>query len=500
MIKNAIIAVLLVTVAILAILLGMKSEPAVAAEQAGGTPPPEPPVPAAPPEQVEPPPAVIPEPAVPSPLEKLESELDAMLASPEFSSAAVGFCLVDDQGEVVAGRNASQAYIPASTLKTLTTATALEVLGPDFRFETRLLGGAPISEAGELVGDLIIAGSGDPTVGPEDLAAWVEGLREAGLGKIAGRVVGDATFFDQEIAGEFSNWGDVGNGYGSPVAGLNFNRNRFKATLRPGAEIGTAAVLVDISPAVPGVEWVNRVTTGGSDDVMIYGGPRATQLVFRGTVKAGRDDYEVMGAVPDPAMFAAQELDRRLRQAGVEIGAAPAARPGVAGGELVEPPTVLYTHRSAPLSEIVRYINEVSDNHDADCLFQLLGKQGQSDGADSLIRNHWGDRGLELVDCRLVDGSGLGRANFINAVDLARLQYLARRGPQGEVYFRSLNEYYDGALRVKIGAMSRVRTYTGFVSGESGREFTFSLMFNHYNRESDVNQWAGRILPALRQL
>ncbi|MFT4550630.1 MAG: D-alanyl-D-alanine carboxypeptidase/D-alanyl-D-alanine-endopeptidase (penicillin-binding protein 4) [Verrucomicrobiales bacterium] len=446
-----------------------------------------------------PPAAEDPAETIPTPLQYAEARVDEMLDSGVFASTAIGFCLMDDQGEVLIARNASQAYIPASTLKTLTTVSALEILGPDFRFETPLLADGPISETGELVGDLMMAGSGDPTLDTANLANWVVALREAGLKEISGGIVGDATYFPEEIAGEFWNWGDVGNGYGSPVAGLNLNRNRFKAVLRPADEAGAAAVLIDVSPAVPDVQWVTRVRSGSVNDVMIYGGPRATQLVLRGSVKRG-EDYEVMGAVPDPALFAASEFDRQLRAAGVGIGKPPSTVPFVQEAEPPRPGTTLLTHRSAPLSEIVRYINEVSDNHGAECLFRRLGEHHRSYNADSLIFNHWSGRGLDLGSCRLVDGSGLGRANFITALDLTRLQHLARRGPQGDTYYESLNAYYEGAFHFKIGAMSRIRCYTGYVMGESGREFTFSLMFNHYDHETDVSQWVKRILPSLRLL
>src|SRR5690606_15037553 len=99
--------------------------------------------------------------------------------------------------------------------KTLTTATALEVLGPDFRFKTRL-GVSAANEAEGLKGDLVIVGGGDPMLSITDLETWAKGLAEAGVKSIPGRVIGDGRFFPGSPFADFWNWGDIGNGYGSP--------------------------------------------------------------------------------------------------------------------------------------------------------------------------------------------------------------------------------------------------------------------------------------------
>ena len=134
----------------------------------------------------------------------------------------------------------------------VTTATALEVLGPDFRAETRLLAKVPPRE-GVLEGDLILRGGGDPLLSLSDLAAWAAELQRQGLRRIHGRVLGDGSLFTGSLFDDHWSWGDIGNGYGSPVAGLNLEHNRYTAVFAPGRAEGQPAQLVEIVPEVPGI-------------------------------------------------------------------------------------------------------------------------------------------------------------------------------------------------------------------------------------------------------
>jgi len=417
-----------------------------------------------------------------------------MLPAPEVGGAAIRDCLLASAGELVVGGNESIAQIPASTFKTLTSATALELIGPDYQFETKLVSSAEIVD-GELDGDLVIVGSGDPMLGLADFEEWVEKLKLAGLTRITGGVVGDASFFPEETVGDYWNWGDVGNGYGSPVAGLNFEHNRFTAGFEPGIE-GEAAKFIGTDLEVPGVIWDSAVITGSAgsgDGVMIYGGPGATTMKLRGSVPAGDEIATVSGAVPDPARFAAHQLYVLLRDADIAIG-----KPASVGVAPVDS-RVIHIHKSSTMIEIVRSLHAVSDNHETECLFQLLGVQAK-DRPERVIRDHWKARGLDLSDCRIEDGSGLSRADTITPEDLAWLQYLVRRGSRGNEFYESLNAYYDGSVRWKGGAMSAVRSYCGYVTSESGGEYCFALMFNHYPDGGTIAPWRDRLMRSILSL
>ncbi|MGB6222224.1 D-alanyl-D-alanine carboxypeptidase/D-alanyl-D-alanine endopeptidase [Haloferula sp.] len=404
----------------------------------------------------------------------------------ELPGVSIGFCLMDKDGKVLSEMNGDMPMIPASTFKTLTTVAALDLLGPEFRFATRLVSEEPLD--GRIAGDLGILGGGNPMLSMEDLEGIADRLKEEGLWRIDGGVVGDGSLFPASMAGDFWGWGDVGNGYGSPVSGLNLEHNRFVAVFRPNGTVGEPAEFVGARPEVPGVTWLNQVMTGAAgsgDGVMIYGGPRATRILLTGTVPQGAA-FGVGGAVPDPAEFAAFHLHRLLVERGITIAGSP--RAGTAKGS-----HLWLNHLSPTVAEILPGLHGRSDNHETECLFQMLGvKEGGA--AAEVLSEYWNERGIERL--RVVDGSGLSRADFVSAQGLARVQWLALQQAGGEIYRNSLSAAHGGAVLWKGGAMSSVRSWTGYVESGSGEVLGFGLIFNHYLDGSELDAWRDRLLEA----
>ena len=147
---------------------------------------------------------------------------------------------------------------------------------------------------------------------------------------------------------------------------------------------------------------------------------------------------------------------------------------------------------------MIEHLHRVSDNLEAQCLFLTMGRVRQADAA-TLLKSHWESRGVEFSGLRLIDGSGLARATMIRPVDLAKVNHLARRGAQGEVFRDSLKSYLGGAVRSKLGAMSGVRTEVGFLTLADGREFTFALMANGLDPALDFWPLRDRLLGELKE-
>lgn len=426
-------------------------------------------------------------PEAPSP-HPITTLLNEARANTTLAGAAIGFCLINAKGETVLADDADTAFIPASSLKTLTTATALEVLGPDFCFSTELKSASPIKD-GVIQGDLVISGGGDPMLSVDDLKAWAADLKQRGLVRVTGGIRVDASLFPGSLYGDFWNWGDIGNGYGSGVAGLNLNHNRYIIAFRAGAALGSPASILGIDVEIPGVAWNNEVTTGAPDSgdgVVIHGGEITSAIHLRGTVPLGAAKLQVTGAVPDPAGFAAHQFRRALQAAGIQVGAGSASTAPAAHS--------LLQHTSPPLIDIITSIHASSDNHETECVFRMLGVKAAKPSAE-VIREHWKTRGLEFIGLRMEDGCGLARADFTRPLDLARLQFVAGQGPHGAAYKGSLLSK-DG-LRWKIGAMSGVRTFTGYATGKSGEEFCFAFMVNHFTDGKAVSELSKRVLDAM---
>jgi D-alanyl-D-alanine carboxypeptidase/D-alanyl-D-alanine-endopeptidase (penicillin-binding protein 4) len=446
----------------------------------------------APPVEIPKPPVVAPAPVPPpSRFAEIEAMLDAAGENAALAGAAIGLCLLDEKGEIVVNHRAETAFIPASSLKTVTTATALEVLGPEFRFTTELRATAKM-EDGVIAGDLVIVGGGDPMLKPDDLAAMVTQLKAQGLLRITGTVRGDGGLFPGSIYNDFWNWGDIGNGFGSGVSGLNLNHNRFSGWFRAGDTVGAAATFLGTRPDVPDVLWKNEVVTGAADSgdgVMIHGGEKTPVVHLRGTVPLGAQEFHVKGAVPDPVRFTEHHLRRSLLDAGIEVGTSNAGS--------LETAHLLVKHESPPLMEIIKSIHATSDNHETECVFLTLGLKAGKPPVE-VIRSHWAARGLAFTGLRMEDGCGLARADFVRPADLARLQFLAGKGPQGEAYKASLLS--RGGLRWKGGAMSGVRTFTGYATTEGGEEFSYALMVNHYTDGKAVSAFCQTVLDSLLKL
>lgn len=394
-------------------------------------------------------------------------------ADPALAGALLGFCVLDESGKVLfSSPLAERALCPASALKTLTTAAALEVLGPDFRFETTVAASSAPDAAGVVNGDLILVGGGDPTLTSADVSALADAVAKAGVKRVTGRVLADVSAFSQPPVSDHWNWGDIGNAYGAGAYGLNVDHNRLSITLDPAEESGAPATLLDISPVAPGTDRVNRVITGpagSGDGVMVYAEPNGRRITLTGTVPAGEKGFTVGGAVPDPPALAVHLFEKRLKSLGVGIG-----------GKILQPRSDrvgLAVHHSAPLPVIIDHLHRVSDNLEAQCLFYTIGKMKGTDPAAAL-KTFWQEKGVAFSGLRLIDGSGLARATMIRPLDLASVNHHARRGPHGERFRQSLSVYLGGAVRSKLGAMSGVKTDAGFLTTDDGRELVYCLMAN----------------------
>ncbi len=407
-----------------------------------------------------------------------------------FEAVAVSLMVLDENGAPwFASPLAHTAMCPASALKVLTTGAALERLGPGHRFETRLASVARPAADGALAGDLVIVGGGDPTLMLADLESMAESLVKDGLKRIDGRIIADAAVFPEHPMNDHWNWGDIGNAYGAGAYGLNVNRNRMTLRFRTGDVVGAPAELLGAVPDAPGFEWHNLVTTGrpgSGDGTVVYSEPYGTRVTMRGTVPAGAAAFAVNAAIPDPPAVAVATVRAALGARGVEISGR-AHPPAVAD-------FVLASHHSGELAGMVENINRTSDNLEAQCLFLALAPQGDP---ASVVRDFWENAGVEFAGLRMLDGSGLARANMIRAADLAAVAYRAGNAGTGGDFLRGLPADLDGAVRSKPGGMSGVATSVGFITTTCGRRMTYAFMANGVADRASARALRGRLRAAI---
>ena len=420
---------------------------------------------------------------VPPAVQPFQAVFEKWAEKPELKAALTALVLLDEDGQVVFSSALGEtALCPASTLKTLTTGAAFGILGPEFRFETTLIHRTD--------GNLALVGGGDPTLSLDDLEQLAVTAVTAGLKEVSGDLVADTSVFSAPPVNDHWNWGDIGNAYGAGAFGLNVGHNRMLVSFRPGARTGDPAEFLKADPDPPQTRWLNTVITGepgSGDGVTIYSSPGGQVVSTSGTVPRGAA-FSVRGALPDPPAVATAALRAALERAGVKFAGKPVSRTDAA---------VLAVHRSAPLPEIIDHLHEVSDNLEAQCLFLTIGRISLTDPA-AAVRGYWERAGVRFEGLRLIDGSGLARANMIRPLDLARVNLAARRGPHGGRYVQSLNPSLGGNVRAKLGGMSGVKTDTGFLTLKNGRIYTFALMANGVGTGFDFWRLRDELLTAVR--
>ncbi len=263
----------------------------------------------------------------PAGVEALRADLNRIFEDPAFGRMQWAVLVQSlASGETVYSANASKLMMPASNMKILTLAAAADRLGWDYTYETTLVTSAPVVN-GVLKGDLVVVGTGDPTIGGRGGSAtrvfesWADRLQAAGLTGITGQIVADARAFGQETLGAGWSWDDLGYGYAAGVAALQFNESVADVVIKPGMSAGQPAV-IEVRPIESGLIVDSRVTTsaGGAADVEVSRLAGSNRLIVRGTVPAGAKDTVRAATVDRPALYFARILREVLVARGIRVG------------------------------------------------------------------------------------------------------------------------------------------------------------------------------------
>ncbi|NJB87308.1 D-alanyl-D-alanine carboxypeptidase/D-alanyl-D-alanine-endopeptidase (penicillin-binding protein 4) [Lewinella marina] len=430
----------------------------------------------------------------------------------ENALVAVDVRLVDD-GRQLASHNARVACIPASTQKLITTAAAMDILGSDYRFETRLIASGPI-EDGILRGNLYIVGGGDPTLGSsrmdgaaeleEVVESWARAIRERGIRRITGAVIGDGSRYGSDGTGRGWPWADLGNYYGAGAYGLNLNENSYELTFTQRPDEGSTPPVLRVEPAVPGLKFTNELTSGprgSGDQAYIFGAPFNYHHFIRGSIPAGTGSFRIRGSLPDPALLAAQMLNDRLEAVGIVVTGPPATHLTVGGYTVGE---MLDEQLSPYLSEIVDRTNMNSVNLYAEGLLREMnkanGRPREELASTEVVMDWLESRGLDTRGVNLRDGSGLDPRNFFSPafmtaflVDQAGqerwVESIPLAGRSGSMRNVLRGTVAEGRVRGKSGTVNAVRTYAGYVDRPDGRRLAYSVAVNNHDlRTSVVNR------------
>jgi D-alanyl-D-alanine carboxypeptidase/D-alanyl-D-alanine-endopeptidase (penicillin-binding protein 4) len=428
-------------------------------------------------------------------------------------------------GDTLYAFNPQKLLLPASNMKIVTLAAAAERLGWDYTYETRLVTGGRI-DGGTLAGDLIVVGSGDPSVMVADGSAaqlfdeWANALKQRGIRTIAGRVVGNDDAFDDLELGFGWSWDDLPDDYAAGVGALQFNESAVRVTVTPGPTPGDSAAIA-IEPPGSGITVVSRVTTGAAEATTAITTarlPGRQRLQLGGTIAHGSAPSTLTVSVDNPTLFFVEALRQALIARGIDVRGA-----AVDADDLAEPPplanaTLLASHRSPPLSTLAVRLMKVSQNQYAETLLKSLtpsGSPATAEGGRAAARAIFDAWGIAAGGLIQRDGSGLSRYDFVTAETLVAIlshvwaddrlrapfeASLPVLGRDGTLSNRLKGTSAEGMVRAKTGSMSQVRALSGYVTSADGEPLVFAILANNFDTPAAVvNGATDRIVIRLAQ-
>lgn len=447
------------------------------------------------------------------------ARIDDALSAEAHAHAIWGVSIVDlTNGTTLYERNADRLLIPASNAKLYSTAAALEVLGPDFVFET-VVSSPGIVANDTLHGPLVITGSGDPTIGGrfrdgDELAIfrqWADELRTHGIRHIDGDIIGDDNFFDDTPLGYGWSWDDEPYWYSAELGALSFNDNCIDVTVfasTPGHPASITWRPFNTSYVTVENESVTVAADSLADED--YARSRATNHIrVRSRIVADEEQQESL-SISNPTAYFVRVLREVLIREGitvsgqaVDIDDIDVPRPSSS--------TELLRHRSRPLSDIVSVVNKRSQNLYADQLLKVIGTRLPADETDApggsaengiaLASRVWATAGVDTSLAQIVDGSGLSRYNLATPrMTTHLLSWMWSRPPAIRDAFvdslpvggvdGTLAGRYDvgaarGEVRAKTGTVSNVSTLSGYVETDDGTPLAFSIMANNFVVDTD---------------
>ncbi|MGB4843753.1 MAG: D-alanyl-D-alanine carboxypeptidase/D-alanyl-D-alanine-endopeptidase [Ferruginibacter sp.] len=433
--------------------------------------------------------------------QKIESSLtnamQRMEKDDQFKHAIISLYVVDSKtGKVVFDKNSQLGLAPASCMKVVTGAAALELLGKDYRYKTDI-GYSGEIENGTLNGNLFVTAYGDPTLGSfrwdtTDTALVMKNilnaLKEKNIKQITGDLIIDESKWGTQTTPGGWTWDDIGNYYGAGARGLNWHENQYDLILNPGNKTGDDVEIVGTKPQLQGAVLMNELKTGaaGSGDNSVIYLPEDGQLGYiRGTVPVSKQNFKVSGSMPDAALSFAKAFDDMLLQNNITIaGKIKTGKSFLANKEkMPSPEKMILTILSPPLDSINYWFLQKSVNLYGEAFVKTIAfdktGSGTYEAGINIIKDLWNKNGIEKSALNMKDGSGLSPANRVTTDALVTIMQYAQKQDWFSSFFDALP--LQNGIKMKSGYINGVRSYTGYIKSKSGNEYTFSFIINNYD-------------------
>lgn len=444
---------------------------------------------------------------------KLQQLLDALQNQQGFVHASIGMCILNaSTGTPVFDYHSEMGLAPASCLKTVTAITALNLLTDTFRFTTSLLAEGSISHH-QLNGNLLISGSGDPTLGSwryenthvqAVLDTFTSYVRNAGIHSLKGNVLSANTPFTSQSIPDGWIWQDIGNYYGAGGNSLVFRENQYDIHILPGKAAGDKPTIERTVPDHLKLHFVNELSTGvkgSGDQTYIYFKPASKRIYLRGTAPLGMTDFTVSGSLPHPQQLFVSLFKETLRKSGIHLVPNPEIHEFQDIHSRPSHSVVLGTYLSPTLDSICYWMLKRSINLYAEQLLKAIAIRqtgiGSTDSGVVAVTTYWQYRGIDPSSLNIVDGSGLSPEDRITPKTLAHILFSAQREPWFDHFYQDLPVIHD--IHMKSGYIKGVRSYAGWVDGRSGNKYVFAFIINNIYGDTQESMFSMfKILDFLR--
>ena len=439
--------------------------------------------------------------------------LQQLLQNPALKHASIGVCVKDiNTGKTIVSYNEDKSLTTASIMKLVTAATALELLGPDFRYNTTLALDANDPST------LLVVGSGDPTLGTlvfkenpySFLMDWSQAL-QATLTPIKNLKINvvDNLFGYSGVSDEWT-WIDMGNYYAAGAYGISVFDNSYRLFFNT-VNRNACPQILRTEPVIKDLSFTNylKLNTTGQDNGYIYGAPFSNDRVVRGNIPAGKTEFSIKGDIPNPGLMLGEALAAELSRKGINVTKIETAQQDyISNACNNEIPSnnyrvgqVLHTHKSRPLTHILKEVNFESNNHYAEHLIRTIGRnQNNNIYSDALkegidyVNKYWKERDVSTSSLFLHDGCGLAPQNAASPEFFSDLLiYMHNKSKYAKEFYASLpiagsdgtlrnfmkSTKYDGKIRAKSGSIGGVQSFSGYIM-DGNKKYAFTIMINKF--------------------
>ncbi len=415
--------------------------------------------------------------------QKLAQAFSGFEKDSQLRAGIVAITVLDETGKLVFEKAGTTGLAPASTQKTITTITAYELLGRDFRYTTKF--GLLPASGGSVA--LYIAGSGDPTLGSWRWPATrSEEILKTMQQKLAAYRLSDTVYinragWDAEVIPGGWSWEDIGNYYGAGADVINWHENQYDLLLQSGSSIGDPVAIKGTEPQLFQKSIRTRATAaaaGSGDNAYLYFSPVGDSLTLRGTIPVNEKNFSISGAMPDATyQLAAALLHKKSGDSAPVLVAADTTAKNI---------TWVYTHTSPPFDSLIYWFDQKSINLYGEALLKTMAflktGLGETRSGVDVVQAFWKAHGLSPVEINVVDGSGLSPLNRVTTHAQASVLYYAKSQPWFAGFYNALPAY--NGMKLKSGTIHGVKGFCGYHTSRSGAHYTVSFLVNNYNGPS----------------